>query len=653
MLHKYSLLFALIFLFQACKTSLPAQDYVTAKTAPEKSVELFKLGRIAFYKGDNAEAEKNLRKAISKSPNFIDAQLLIGEVYEVLKRWDDARTAYNTVIKLDPKFKAQPYFALARIAYDLEQYDEAIKQLETFLTFTIDSKELKNTAERMLADAKFIKVAILKPVLFEPRNLGPMVNTLEPEYLPALIADGSLLFFTRRLGMGRDMQEDFFVAKADPKGGWIEAVNLGPPINTPENEGAQTISADGKTIVYTVCNRPEDFGSCDLYISELRDRRWTNPRNLGKPINTGDWESQPAISANGDQLIFTSNRPGGKGKMDFWISKRLANGQWSEPSNLETINSPEDESAPFFHPDMQTLYFRSKGYPGMGDYDLYLSRKNEQGQWGTPQNLGYPINTKGEEGGLFVTIDGKHAFFNAIRKGGYGGSDIYAFELPEEARPKPATYVRAKVYDAETKKPIVGKAEFLRLLDGQAFYTASTDETGSFFVCLPSGTDLALNVNAPGYLFHSQNFSLSEVNVLDKPYQLDIPLYQVPVPSKPEAPAAGPIVLRNVFFNTNSAVLLPSSTVELDKLKALLLQYPQMRIRLNGHTDNVGSDTDNQLLSDDRAKAVKAYLVSQGIDASRLETRGFGETVPICSNDDAAGRACNRRTEFEVLSNGN
>ena len=362
-------------------------------------------------------------------------------------------------------------------------------------------------------------------------------------------------------------------------------------------------------------------------------------------------------------LYFASNREGGKGLKDIWLTYRRASGKWAKPINLGApINTPYDAGAPYYHPDGNSLYFMSSGHPGMGGFDLFLSRRNEEGAWGSIENLGYPINTKGNEGALFITLDGKTAYF--ARDGlqldqptqppspPNTEPDIFTFELPEQVRATPVTYIKAIVKDGATKELLVDATiELIELSSGVVLSNSKSDEQGSFLTCLPLGNDYALNVNKTRYLFHSENFSLSEQSSLSDPYQLNIALYPIPetttaVAAIPEK--ATPIILKNVFFESGSAALKSISVTELTRLKELLEEHPTLNIQINGHTDTVGSDTDNLRLSEQRAKAVQDYLIQEGIATSRLSYKGYGESQPIDTNDTEMGRQNNRRTEFVV-----
>jgi outer membrane protein OmpA-like peptidoglycan-associated protein/Tfp pilus assembly protein PilF len=638
-----------IMLISCQTTSIVAQDYITTKEISPKVKKAYTKAYQQYRANDIPAAKKSFEKIIKKNPTFINAYHLMAECYIREKDWLKAVEYYKKSTEIAPDYQPNVYYKLAQIAMEQEQYVEARKQLEKFLTYPKTSESMDQMARKMLGDAKFRPEALSKPVDFQPKNMGENINSAQRDYFPSITADENTLIYTVQLGEGRTAQEDLY-RSIRKDGEWQKAEPL-PNVNTPENEAAQSISADGKFLVFTVCNRPNDFGSCDLYFSERVNGRWTTPQNLGPAINTNQWESQPSVAPNGDAIYFTRGGARGQGDKDLWVSYRREDGKWGKPVELETLNTPFDEGAPCIHPDGQTLYFSSSGHPGMGELDLFVSRKDERGIWGKPQNLGYPINTAEAEEALAVSLTGDLAFIASNRQGGFGSLDIYSFVMPEEVRPNAVTYVRALVFDAETKKELANtKVELVDLGTGKSYAKLQTDKDGEFLVCLPMGKDYALNVNRKQYLFYSDNFALKEERKLKDPFQLKIPLQPIKKEQKdPNKKENQPIILKNVFFATNSAELRPASKTELDKLKALLDENPAMRIRLQGHTDNVGEEADNMDLSDRRANAVKDYLIKAGIKAERLEAKGFGETTPIASNDTPKGRQQNRRTEFLVL----
>jgi len=633
------------FLFSLSATVTFSQTYTTEETTSRKAQKHYKEARALNIAVQYPKALEVVEKSIAADPVFIDAALLKAAIYYNLDRYADAVRAYEQALAMaPPEYRPGAWYQLALSAWKLEDFEAAAKHFERYLKLETKSSPTLTRAKQYLKNARFAAKAIKNPVPYEPKPLPGAVNTINNESLPVFTADGSLLVYTFMSG-GR---EDLYASR------WVDSVwQAGEPIeavNTPQNEGAQALSADGKLLVFTACNRMGAMGSCDLYFSEWRNGVWTEPKNMGAPLNTGAWESQPSFSADGRTLYFASERAGGKGGRDLWISSRQKNGQWGDPVNLgDSINTPSNEASPFIHPDGQTLYFMSEGHPGMGGYDLFFSRKAAAGTWSTPKNLGYPINTMANEGALVVSLDGQTAYFSGDKTDGAGGVDLHSFPLYAAAQPLAVTYAKANVFDEQTKKPLPGASVVVTdLQTGQPYTAASTDEKGEFLVCLPSGKTYAMNVSLPDYLFYSEHFELTGLTHADKPFLLNIALSAIPAGTA--VPSANkPVTLRNVFFESGSAQLKPESKTELERLKQLLNDHKTLNIQINGHTDNVGPDAENLRLSEQRAKAVYEYLVQNGIATARLRFKGFGETQPVASNDTPEGRQQNRRTEFEVV----
>ena len=458
--------------------------------------------------------------------------------------------------------------------------------------------------------------------------------------MPVVTADEETLIFTRMA----NNNEDFYTSKK-LENKWNRAVFLSRNINTEEyNEGTQCISPDGMYLFFTGCNRPDGNGRCDIYVCKREGKDWSKPFNLGAPINTSGWESQPSISADGRTLYFASTRPGGLGSSDIWKTELRSDGEWSNPVNLgPNINTPYDEISPFIHPDDQTLYFSSNGWPGFGNKDLFVSRKDETENFQKPVNLGYPINTSAEESGLMVSSNGRTAFFSSSMKGGFGNMDIYSFELPQSVRPNMVTYVKGRVYDAKTKEPLDANIKITRLKTNKTIFEDISDfETGEFLATMPAaGKSFGLSVDKKGYLFYSENFSLEKPETVDKPFKLSIPLHKIEVGKM--------VVLKNIFFETNKFDLLPESKAELQEMISFLNSNPTVSIEIGGHTDNVGDEKANQTLSENRANTVYKYLISNKINLSRLTFKGYGESSPMAENTSEDGRQKNRRTEFKIV----
>jgi len=641
-MRSFTLFLALIL---CVAESALSQQFTTQKTTSAKALSAYKAGLDEAARGKAAIAQGYFEQALKADPIFIDAKLSLADNYAELRDFFKAERHFEEAIALDSSYAPIAYFLLAKTQWELDKYADCAANTARFLQSNPKNERSRRAAERLLKSASFAAEAVKNPVAFDPQPVGDSINTKWGEYFPSLTADGETLIFTRR-----DFENDEnFYRSERINGQWSKPVPL-EGVNTPYNEGAQAISPDGSWLVFTGCNREGDGsqGACDLYWSQLRSTGWTKPVPFSANVNSPQWDAQPTIGADNKTIIFTSSRPGTLGSMDLWQTTRQPDGKWGKPENLgPNINTPGKDHTPFLHPDGQTLYFSSDSLPGMGGSDIFFARREADGSWGKPQNLGYPINTKGEEGMLVVSLDGRTAYFASDRPGGKGGLDIYTFELPEFARPKPVTYAKASVTNAATGYPITAKVEFTDLATGKVFVSASTKSDGTFLVCLPAGRDYALNVNKDKFLFFSENFNLVESATFDKPFLLNIALQPIEPPTDKNT-VGKPIVLRNVFFETGSASLRPESLTELERLAKLLENSPALNIQINGHTDNVGSDSVNQSLSEARAKAVQDYLLGKGIAPERLRFKGFGKTMPLETNDTPEGRSRNRRTEFVV-----
>ncbi len=662
------ILFLVTILFVQCagaqKATSTQGTYITKKTATGKAKKAYEKGMEYNISGNDEKALEEFTKALKVAPNFIDAQIQWSSLKHYLEDYAAAEVGFEKVLAMDPNYSPKVIYVLGLAELNQDKSMEGIEHLKQYIASNPKNKILLAKAEKRIKEETFSAHAKANPVAFEPQSLGNLVNTTDQEYLPSLTADESILVFTKKIRG----QEDFYISKKTD-GIWQEGIPL-TDVNTPNNEGAQNITPDGKFLVFTKCDsRKDGYGSCDIYFSEVKNGRWTAAANIGSPVNSRDWESQPSLSADGQSLYFTSRRNTGLGKSDIYISQRSADGKWSRPKLLsDKINTEGDDQSPFIHPDGQTLYFMSNGHPGMGGFDLFYSRKQADGSWGDPVNLGYPINTEADESTLVVSLDGKTAYYasdriqsknNTTQKEKKAtGMDLYSFELYPEARPQPVTYVRGNITDAETQQPLVSRVEIVDMSTGKIHAAVNSDPDGFFLITLPTGKNYAFNVSKPSYIFYSEHFDLKESKETNDPYQLAIELRAVPevITGSTEIPASAlekykPTVLRNVFFDTGSAELRPESFIELNRLKTFLDENSEISIQLNGHTDNVGSDTDNLALSDNRAKSVFTYLVENGIDKARMTYKGYGETSPIDSNDTDSGRQANRRTEFMITGN--
>jgi outer membrane protein OmpA-like peptidoglycan-associated protein/tetratricopeptide (TPR) repeat protein len=584
------------------------------------------------------EAIDNLQKAINEDSKFIEARAQLADVFRLRHLYKQAIEQYLKVIALNPDFNRAVYLKIGECEITEAKYPQAQQHLEKYLTFPDITPQNNLYAQKLISDSKFSIQAVQHPVTFKPVNMGPEINTAADEYLPVATADESMLIFTRKIGNNED-----FYKSMNNKGKWQAASYLSDQINTAQyNEGAQSVSQDGKYLFFTGCNRPDGMGRCDIYIAQKKGDDWGKPFDLSAPVNTSGWESQPSISADGRTLYFVSNRSGGYGGYDIWKSTLTDKG-WGQPENLgPNINTSYNEQSPFIHPDDSTLYFSSNGWPGLGNKDLFVSRLGKDGKWQKPENLGYPINSNGDENGLTLTASGNYAFFASDNLNGFGGYDIYTFELPVNVRPHVVTYVKGNVNDAQSKAPLEAAVEIIDLQSNLPVYQDySSVEEGSFLATITSGKNYGLNISKSGYLFYSENFSLIGYKAKN-PFNISVSLSPIEVGNK--------VILKNIFFDTNKFDLESESKSELMKLIEFLTANPTVHIEISGHTDNVGPDQINQTLSENRAKSVYQYLITNGIVAGRLVYKGYGKTQPIASNDTDEDRAKNRRTEFKIIS---
>lgn len=625
-------------------TSISASSQNISDRQKNKAGELYNQAMIEARDGDIPAGIKSLKSAIKIWPSFFDAHLSIAGMFGELKQYDSAITYYQKARLIDSSS-----FKDYALSYSINLagkglFEEALVALKEFQSLTglreasVKAAAYREQCYRFAID--YEKKLQLSKTAFEPKNMGDSINSIFSEYYPTLTIDGQQLIFTRKV---KNFNEDFFGSTRTGTGiSYSIARGLEGNINTNRNEGAQNISQDGEWLIFTGCNFPDSYGSCDLYISYLTPDGWSEPENLGEGINTESWESAPSLSPDKRDLYFTSSRPGGYGNSDLYVTHRLPNGRWTEPENLgPNVNTIGEEGAPFIHADNHTLYFTSNGHPGYGNQDLFLVKKEGPNTWSKAENLGFPINTIENEGSIFIAADGKTAYYASDRSDSKGGLDLYSFELREGIRPSRTVWVKGKVYDEETQKGLPSAVDLTDLETRELVSKVQTDETGNYLITLPVGKDYAFNVNRRGYLFYSDNFPLSEKEP-DSVYSMNIPLKPIR--------ANASIVLKNVFFDTKSSELKNTSMVELDQLVLLLKENPSLKIRIEGHTDNVGKPEDNLVLSRKRAASVVQYLQKKGIDISRLTSSGFGETQPVAENNTEEGRAKNRRTEMKVLS---
>lgn len=615
---------------------LQAQDVVLSRRARD----VYDNAKKAWQERKLDQALVLYQKLVELEPSIPEAHLRLGQLYDWQRQPNPTRYHYQRAVVLLPgSAESVPaYQWLGRDAFQRARYDSSLYYYEKLLPLYPERSNPAQVTRRMIASAQFAQEALKKPLPIQKRSLGDTVNFLGLQFFPVLTADKETLIFT---GLTPERDENMYISKRQG-GGWSEPQELSRNINSRNNEGTCSISADGRTLVFTACNRTDGYGGCDLYISVKEGNEWRTPRNLGATVNSRHWESQPSLSADGRTLYFASDRPDGVGKSDIWKTERDGEGEWTKPQNLgPSINTPEDDNAPFIHANGRTLFYASSGRIGMGGLDIYLSQRTDT-LWSEPVNIGYPINTVADQVGLFITSDGQEAYYTDDRtEGGRRRSHLYTFRVPDTLLTmfRPTRYAKGKVVDKQTQKPL---AATIRLYDlrtqRQISEFSSQTATGEYLAVLNQDSDYAFYVEKDGYLFKSLTFTLTDSLTA---IQLDIPLEPI-LKDRVE-------VLSNIFFPTGSHTLDDKSKVELTKLAGFLEKNPKLRIEIAGHTDDIGSDKDNLELSRLRAQSVVTYLAGAGIKADRLTAIGYGESRPKVPNTSDENRQQNRRIEWRVL----
>ncbi|MDP3432910.1 MAG: OmpA family protein [Bacteroidota bacterium] len=620
-------------------------------TDNKKAIKLFEQAKIAYGSNLTSKSLSLLDDAIELDPEFLELYLFKSDIYQGLDSLYLQIKSLETAIHINTSKFPKSYFTLGNAYYRSGFYQKAVDSYENYLEIDGEKGKFAGKAKQNIEKCAGAVKLLNVPVPFVSVNLGPNINSEDDEYWPSITVDGKTLIYTRLVGANSPSgesrtkaQEDFYTSQLIHNQ-WQKSEPL-TSINTIYNEGAQSVSTDGNLLFFTACTRTDGIGSCDIYFSRNKGGVWSVPQNAGEPVNTSSWESQPSISANGESLYFVSSRKGGKGGMDIWKCNLLgfsAVGMpvWGYAFNLgDSINTPGNEMSPFIHSDGKTLYFASDYWQGLGGYDIFYSRLKNDSVWTKPHNIGYPINSHKDEQGLVVDASGKNAYYSSDRPGSMG-MDIYSFQLHKEARPTPVSYIKGKITDSESGLPLCAKVELVDLGNAKSVINGeSCWEKGEFLMCLPLGKEYAFNVSADGYLFFSENFQLKEKMEFIDPYILEIKLKKIEI--------GGSVVLRNVFFNTGSYELLPESKIELKRLIDFLITNKSLYIELEGHTDNIGSEELNRILSESRAKEVYMYLVDKGIEKYRMTFKGYGYSRPISPNVTIEGRALNRRTEFKI-----
>ncbi|WP_170148128.1 OmpA family protein [Marinoscillum furvescens] len=578
------------------------------------------------------EAKSLLRKAIETDPTYWKAHLRMATIFSVYQEQDSALSYYNRLVEVAPeKVSEKLWVRIAGMNFKAGRYQQALSAI----------KHVKSPDSLLVNSISFAVNAIKFQEDIVLEQLPDALNAFQLQYFPVLTVDENTLLFTKR-DSDRPYSDEDIVVSSRIGGQWIPPQSISPNINTEFNEGACSISADGRTLIFTACEGRKSYGSCDLYVSYKTGNYWSVPQNLGPGVNSRYWESQPALSADGRTLYFASNRPGGIGKRDIWTSRKVGD-EWQEAQNLgKPVNTVYDETTPFIHANGRSLIFSSEGHVGMGGFDLLLSQK-QSGIWSTPVNLGFPVNTHHDEISMFLNASGSMAYFakETISKQGVKRSLLVRYPLVDTLVADKSKYVTGKVMDAKTKAPIGADLRMINLMDSSDIYHVRSDSVnGKYFLVLTQGQTYGVFVKKKGYLFEDFRFETSEGQALT-PDTLNILLSPIATGDQ--------LTLENIYFGVDDYRLDPRSRAELLEIVAYLNENPAIEFEIQGHTDNQGGEAYNQTLSTKRAHSVYQFLSENGIDAKRMSYKGYGSTQPIAANTTPEGRSKNRRITFKVI----
>ena len=587
--------------------------------------------------------------AIDALQNTNQAAVFFELKAEILWRSGDffnAETQALKAIELCTDNFPKAYYFLGEIAYKRKDYVNADIYLKKAINLQIGDPYYSD-AIMLYENAKILAQIINNPVKFNPQIVKG-ISTQDDEYLPIISPDQELSFFTRRSDK-MSLQDittttiEEFVFSKKINGDFEVGQALTYPFNLESNEGGASITIDNKILYYTKCIRDnKGYNNCDIYYVNRENGAWSNVQEFPKNISKIDsWESQPTVSSDGKTILFSSDRSGGYGKMDLYeISK--VNDTWTSAKNLgSTINSNENEKSPYLHTDGKTLFFASTNFPSLGGFDIFYSRKDSLGNWQKPINIGYPINTVADEISLFVSTDGNQAYFASNNLNGIGGWDIYSFGLYEGAKPERVLFLKGDLLD-ENKQIIEDVELEIKNLTTQEITTIKVD-AGTYVssLTLAKDDDVLITIKKEGFAFNSTYISTEDTS-FNSPSALNFEMQSLEQGKS--------FSIENIYFDNNSYELKRATNEILIEFAKYLEVNNTLIIEINGFTDNVGNQADNQLLSENRAKAVRDLILLQGISEKRVFYNGFGESSPITSNDTEKGREQNRRTEFKIIS---
>jgi len=608
-------------------------------TKDKKALKYYQEASTLLRRVQYPEAIEPLQKALARDQNFIEAWQALGLSYFKTGQIDEAIKCYEKPIEIDKESARVPrsYFTLADLYFQKEEYQQAIDFAHLYIENRQNETSNIKALQTIIQNSEYILQAIEAPLPYNIQPLSGKANYFKQQYFPVLTVDQQSLIYT-----GRNRDENIYVSRLGENGEWGMPSPISNNINTDLNEGACTISANGRILIFTSCQGRRGFGSCDLYITYKEGNDWTVPENLGIDVNSSSWDVQPTLSADGRTLYFVSDRPGGVGKKDIWKSSKGDDDRWSSPVNLGApVNTPLDEISPFIHVNGESLYFSSKGHAGMGGFDIFMSEENE-GTWSEPINLGYPLNDRYDQVSLYISSDGERGYY-AIEKGvgGEWRSMLHTFEVPQQFRVKRrSAFTTGHVLDKDTREFLSAEIKVFDQSTSELISKVKSDAiTGEYTVVLTEGREYGLYVEKKGYLFADYSFNVNEIENFNSD-NLEIELQPIK--------EGVSMVLNNIYFEFDSFDLKKESYSELQTVYEFLKANRNISIEIQGYTDNKGSKEYNAALSENRAKSVYQYLLDKKVPKTMLSYKGLGAQSFVADNDTDENRAKNRRIEFVI-----
>ena len=580
-------------------------------------------------------------KALNEDSLYADAWKLWGDAAWQSRKDEEMAKAYIKLLEICPDVSPDIYYRVADHLFHTKSYATAINYYRSFLDFPKVKEDNARDAEQKITRAGFM----IKPVPFDPKPL-PGVCGPDPEYLAIISPDQDLCFFTRRFeeqkkGALTPVSVEKFMLSKKTEGGFEKGEPMPWPFNKAgsNNEGGATITIDNRHLYFTVNKN----GNFDIYSSDEANGSWSEPGSVGSGVNHPErWESQPCISPDGKKLYFVTIRDSVNQTSDIYISTKSSDGTWGKAIPLDgTINTSGNEKTPFIHPDNRTFYFSSDRHPGLGGYDIFMSKIQANGSFSTPVNIGYPINTEADELGFFVSTDGRRGYFASNQIKGSGGYDIYSFDMPEHARPDKVLFIKGELKGSDDEPPGAASLQLKNTTTQEITEVAYDSLSGRYASVVLFDDDYILTVKKKGFAYTSAYFSAAD-STNPEPRKVDLQLRPTEKGSTHR--------LNDILFQTGSAELTRQDQAVLRDFAGYLKENPSMKLEVHGHTDNIGNPEQNRLLSEERAKRVYQFLIENGIQSNRLSYKGFGINNPVADNSTEKGRALNRRTEFVILS---